>query len=176
MYFKSLFLLSILHFLLLKKTTLQSYSCSTADVSITSTGSFCLYISGNKVGCGNDSSFNHRITLLKHGDAIVIRAKNEGNEFQNSGIYGFFGDQVTNHNWKCMPSEDDYMSDWLLNNFDDGNWPYARIVQNNSDQFMYRSSSEMIENPKWIWSESILSSNIYCRLTFKPLCSKYSKI
>ena len=70
----------LLIFLLCLKSNSQLSECYSADIALTASSSFCLYIAGNLIGCGNDYTitFYFRVTLLNYDDAVVIDATSDG--------------------------------------------------------------------------------------------------
>jgi hypothetical protein len=152
------------------KFTMIFSICYSTDMELTAMSSFCVFIAGKQVGCANDSLTTHlfRTTLIKPNDVIVIEAQT--NSYEQAGIYGLFGNQITDtENWKCKATNYNE-TNWLENNFDDSGWDNAHSL-NKSLFFPFDFQRNIPKSAQWISANSTSEQKVYCRYTFQPFFS-----
>ena len=95
------------------------------------------------------------------GDTRVISVI--GRNEPGPPLFGILGSTsnglLTNETWKCSS---DFYPGWNSPNFDDRNWPFAKVVGDHGDQPWYIIDS-IAKTAKWIW----VSENkdiVYCRV------------
>ena len=95
------------------------------------------------------------------GDPRVISVI--GRNVPGPPFFGILGStsngMLTNETWKCSSH---FYPGWNSPNFDDRNWPFAKVVGDHGDHPWYIIDS-IAETAKWIWA-SENKDIVYCRL------------
>ena len=77
----------------------------------------------------------------------------------------------TDASWKCTGEHTD---GWSECDFDDSNWPYAVVLQRDTDELLLNEKSQelweeypLYQSAEWIWTNDD-STAIYCRTAVLP--------
>ena len=111
---------------------------------------------------GTDSYWPNPTTYLVPGNTRVlsVAGKDAGSQF---GIIGSTSHGlVTDETWKCSS---DLHSEWNSPDFDDQDWPLAKVVANHGDH-PWGKIHGIAERAKWIWANNN-EDFVYCRLKLK---------
>ena len=93
---------------------------------------------------------------------LSVAGKDKGSKF---GIIGSTSHGlVTNETWKCS-SYSDLPSEWNSPDFDDQDWPLAKVIANNGAS-PWGKILGIAETAKWIWANNN-EDFVYCRLKLK---------
>ena len=95
------------------------------------------------------------------GDTRVISVI--GTNAPDGSPYGILGSTsnglLTNETWKCSS---DFYPGWTSPDFDDRDWPLAKVVANHEDYPWYTIDG-IAKTAKWIWANNY-EHTVYCRL------------
>ena len=111
---------------------------------------------------GTDSDYANPTTYLVPVNTRVLSVAGE-NYGGPLGILGSTSNgQVTNETWKCSSV---LYPGWNSPNFDDQNWPLAKVIGNHGDD-PWKTLKGIAMTAKWIWGDAN-SNTAYCRLSLK---------
>ena len=122
-----------------------------------------IYFNGKYVGY-NNRRWNVAERYLLPLDIQVV-AIYVVNTWGSSGLIGSFANGiVTDSEWNCTTQ---YQANWQTVNFDDSNWPAARLHQANSGQYRVNG---VFKNAIWIGVSNLYAGHFYCRrrMTMAP--------
>ena len=108
---------------------------------------------------GKDKDWKKPTTYLVPANTRVlsVAGKDAGSQF---GIIGSTSHGlVTDETWKCSS---DLHSEWNSPDFDDQDWPLAKVVANHGVK-PWKTIDGIAETAKWIWSNND-EDYVYCRL------------
>ena len=111
---------------------------------------------------GKDSEWTKPTTYLVPANTRVlsVAGKDTGSQF---GIIGSTSHGlVTDETWKCSS---DLHVGWNSPDFDDQDWPLAKVLANHGDKPWYTIDG-IAETAKWIWANND-KDYVYCRLGLK---------
>ena len=112
---------------------------------------------------GKDRDWRKPTTYLVPGNTRVLSVAGEDYGGGYLGILGSTSNgQVTDGTWKCSSS---LSSGWNSPDFDDQDWPSARVIANHGD-LPWRKIKGIAETAKWIWANNN-EDFVYCRLKLK---------
>ena len=102
------------------------------------------------------------------GDTRVISVMgvNDPDKNGNQSPFGILGSTshglVTDKTWKCSSEQH---PGWNSPDFDDQDWPLAKVVANHGDH-PWRKIRGIAETAKWIWANED-KDTVYCRLNLQ---------
>ena len=112
---------------------------------------------------GTDSDWKKPTTYLVTGNTRVLSVAGKNTA---GGFFGIIGSTshglVTDGTWKCSS---DLHVGWNSPDFDDQDWPLAKVVGINGD-FPWGKIHGIAEMAKWIWADNN-KDVVYCRLKLK---------
>ena len=111
---------------------------------------------------GTDSNWQNPTTyhVPRNTRVLSVAGKDTGHAL---GILGSTSNgQVTNETWKCSSV---LSSGWNSPDFDDQDWPFARVIANHGDH-PWGTVHGIAETAKWIWANNN-EDTVYCRLKLK---------
>ena len=112
---------------------------------------------------GKDSDWKKPTTYLVPGNTRVLSVAGKNTA---GGFFGIIGSTshglVTDETWKCSS---DLHSEWNSPDFDDQDWPLAKVIANHGDHPWYIIDG-IAETAKWIWANND-EEYVYCRLKLK---------
>ena len=112
---------------------------------------------------GTDSNWRNPTTYLVPGNTRVLSVAGKDTAV---GVFGIIGSTshglVTDGTWKCSS---DLHSGWNSPDFDDQDWPLAKVVANHGDN-PWGKIHGIAEMAKWIWAVNN-KDVVYCRLKLK---------
>ena len=111
---------------------------------------------------GTDSYWPNSTTYLVPGNTRVLSVAGKDAGFQFGIIGSTSHGLVTDETWKCSS---DLHSEWNSPDFDDQDWPLAKVVANHGDQ-PWGKIHGIAETAKWIWTNNN-EDFVYCRLKLK---------
>ena len=112
---------------------------------------------------GKDREWTKPTTYLVPANTRVLSVAGEDYGGGYLGILGSTSNgQVTNETWKCSS---ELHSGWNSPDFDDQDWPLAKVVANHGDYPWYTIDG-IVETAKWIWANNDKKC-VYCRLMLK---------
>jgi len=111
---------------------------------------------------GDDNGEWHiPFTYKVPGDTRVISVI--GRNAPGPKLFGILGSTsnglLTNETWKCSS---DLYHGWTSPDFDDHDWPFAKVVGNHGD-LPWKTIDGIAETAKWIWANED-KDIVYCRL------------
>ncbi|CAH3146381.1 unnamed protein product [Porites lobata] len=112
---------------------------------------------------GTDSDWKIPTTYLVPGNTRVLSVVGRKTSGKFFGIIGSTSHGlVTDGTWKCSS---DLHVGWNSPDFDDQDWPLAKVVGINGDKPWYTIDG-ISETAKWIWAKED-KDYVYCRLKLK---------
>ena len=109
----------------------------------------------------NDNDWSIPSIYQIPGDAKVLSVI--GTNAPDGSPFGILGSTsnglLTNETWKC--SSDIYLR-WTSPDFDDQDWPLAKVIANHGKKPWYRIDG-IAGTAKWIWANKY-EHTVYCRL------------